>query len=197
MHRAKLAKFCGGRQHQNVVLKCGKIGYTDIRSMKDLVFSTEQDSKASKPIEGKFYLFLDQVTDPQNFGSILRSAFFIGVDGVIVNKANACGLTPVVSKVSSGAVEFIPLYCVKFVSHFFEDAKKDPLNFKIISTNLNDTDLKEAAFDSKNNMTEEIEKEDDENEDDVITFGDLDLPLGSPNKSTTPLKSTEGLISLD
>ena len=87
-----------------------------------------------------------------------------------------------VSKVSSGAVEFIPIYCVKFVSHFFEDAKKDPLNFKIISTNLNDTDLKEAAFDSKNNMSEEIEKEDDENEDDIITFGDLDLPLGSPNK---------------
>jgi len=197
MHRAKLAKFCGGRQHQNVVLKCGKIGYTDIRSMKDLIFSTEQDSKASKPIEGKFYLFLDQVTDPQNFGSILRSAFFIGVDGVIVNKANACGLTPVVSKVSSGAVEFIPIYSVKFVSHFFEDAKKDPLNFKIISTNLNDTDLKEAAFDYKNNQSEEIEKENDENEDDVITFGDLDLPLGSPNKSTTPLKSTEGLISLD
>ena len=27
MHRAKLAKFCGGRHHQNVVMKCGKIGY--------------------------------------------------------------------------------------------------------------------------------------------------------------------------
>ena len=73
-----------------------------------------------------------------NFGSILRSAMFIGVDGVIVNKTNACGLTPVVSKVSSGALEFIPLYNVKFVSHFFEDAKKAPLNFKVISTNLED-----------------------------------------------------------
>ena len=57
MHRAKLAKFCGGRNHQNVVLKCGKIGYTDIRSMKDLVL--EQDSSPGKPVEGKFYLFLD------------------------------------------------------------------------------------------------------------------------------------------
>lgn len=63
---------------------------------------------------------------------------FIGVDGVIVNKANSCGLTPVVSKVSSGALEFIPLYSVKFVSHFFSDAKKSPLNFKVISTNLED-----------------------------------------------------------
>lgn len=63
MHRAKLAKFCGGRQHQNVVLKCGKIGYTDIRSMKDLVIG-QDTSTEDKPIEGKFYLFLDQVTDP-------------------------------------------------------------------------------------------------------------------------------------
>jgi len=61
---------------------------------------------------------LDQVTDPQNFGSILRSAMFIGVDGVIVNRKNACGLTPVVSKVSSGALEFIPLYSVKYAAGF-------------------------------------------------------------------------------
>ena len=56
MHRSKMAKFCGGRQHQNVILKCGKIGYTDIRSMKDLVMNNEEDQGA---IEGKFYLFLD------------------------------------------------------------------------------------------------------------------------------------------
>ena len=47
---------------------------------------------------------------------------FIGVDGVIVNQTNACGITPTVSKVSSGAVEFIPLYSVKFVKKFLEDA---------------------------------------------------------------------------
>ena len=68
MHRAKLSKFCGGRQHQNVVLKSGKLGYTDIRSMKDIVFATspeEQDRRGEdgipelKPVSGKFYLFLD------------------------------------------------------------------------------------------------------------------------------------------
>ena len=47
---------------------------------------------------------------------------FIGVDGVIVNHKNACGLAPTVSKVSSGALEFIPLYSVRFVSKFMEDA---------------------------------------------------------------------------
>ncbi len=47
---------------------------------------------------------------------------FIGVDGVLVNATNACGLTPTVSKVSSGALEFIPLYSVKFVKPFMMDA---------------------------------------------------------------------------
>ena len=63
---------------------------------------------------------------------------FIGVDGVIVNRANACGLTPTVSKVSSGALEFMPINSVKFVSKFLEEAKRDPYNVKIISTNLED-----------------------------------------------------------
>jgi len=88
----------------------------------------------------------------------LRSALFIGVDGVIVNKSNACGLTPVVSKVSSGAIEFIPLYSVKFVSHFFDDAKKSPLNFKVISTSLE----MEPAENTENTQNEDYSDVDHE-----------------------------------
>lgn len=61
---------------------------------------------------------------------------FIGADAVIVNSKNACGLTPTVSKVSSGALEFIPLYSVRFVSKFLEDAQHSLHNFKIISTDI-------------------------------------------------------------
>ena len=60
-----------------------------------------------------------------NFGSILRSAMFLGVDAIVVNRKDACGLTPTVSKVSSGALEFLPLYQVKFVKEFLEDIKKN------------------------------------------------------------------------
>jgi tRNA G18 (ribose-2'-O)-methylase SpoU len=60
---------------------------------------------------------------------------FIGVDSVIVNKQDACGLTPAVSKVSSGALEFLPLYSVKFVPKFLEKAKEE---YKIISTNIDE-----------------------------------------------------------
>ena len=72
---------------------------------------------------------MDQITDPQNFGSILRSAMFLGVDAVIVNKRNACGLTPTVSKVSSGALEFLPIYSIKFVSKFSLGKKPEFFSF--------------------------------------------------------------------
>ena len=60
---------------------------------------------------------------------------FLGADGVIVNKENCCSLSPAVSKVSSGALEFLPLHQVKFVSKFLEDIKERH-KFKIISTDL-------------------------------------------------------------
>ena len=63
---------------------------------------------------------------------------FIGVDGIIVNRLNACGLTPAVSKVSSGALEMMPMFQVKFVKPFLEDAVEKH-NFKIISTNIDDS----------------------------------------------------------
>lgn len=201
MHRAKLAKFCNGRHHQNVVLKCSKIGYTDVRSIKDIldlnVSSEQANTQQGKPaVTGKFYLFLDQVTDPQNFGSILRSAMFIGVDGIIVNRRNACGLTPVVSKVSSGALEFIPLYSVKFLSHFFDDAKKPPYNFKIISTNLADDEGRTnqdggkdgAANDGHSDFEEDdvIGYSSSEGDEDEIKFGDMDSELNN-SSGLTPL----------
>ena len=53
-----------------------------------------------------------------------------------MNHKNACGLTPTVSKVSSGALEFIPLYSVRFVSKFFEDCQNGVQGFKVISTDI-------------------------------------------------------------
>lgn len=97
---------------------------------------------------------------------------FIGVDGVIVNKTNACGLTPTVSKVSSGALEFVPLYSVKFVSHFFEDAKKAPMNFSVVSTSL---DEESDNFDAENNSKGGFGSDDDDfGDQDQIVFGGME-----------------------
>lgn len=51
------------------------------------------------------WLALDQVSDPQNLGAVIRSAHFLGVTGVVLCAKNSAPLSPVVSKASAGALE--------------------------------------------------------------------------------------------
>ena len=57
-------------------------------------------------------LVLDHVQDPHNLGACLRSADAAGVDGVISTRDQSVGITPVVSKVASGAADTMPYYRV-------------------------------------------------------------------------------------
>jgi len=50
---------------------------------------------------------LDHLEDPRNLGAITRSAEVLGIRGVIIPKNRAADLTPVVSKSSAGAVEYV------------------------------------------------------------------------------------------
>jgi len=63
-------------------------------------------------LEQPLLLVLDGVQDPHNLGACLRTADAAGVDAVIVPQDRAVGLTPVVRKVASGAVETMPFYQV-------------------------------------------------------------------------------------
>lgn len=54
-----------------------------------------------------FYLILDQIKDPQNLGSIIRSVEAAGVDGIIIPKKQSASITPGVIKASAGAVEHV------------------------------------------------------------------------------------------
>mmetsp|Transcript_12725 Transcript_12725/g.21448 ORF Transcript_12725/g.21448 Transcript_12725/m.21448 type:complete len:227 (+) Transcript_12725:116-796(+) len=158
MGRNQLSDFTKSRPHQNVVLKVSKLEQINIQRFSDIqVFNSLGKTKA-KVGRGKLILFIDGVTDPQNFGSILRSAMFLGVDAIIVNKKDACGLTPTVSKVSSGALEFLPIYSVKFVKDFLADLKKNQ-DFLIVSTNI-DEDGKEILNTEEENNLEEPEEVD-------------------------------------
>jgi 23S rRNA (guanosine2251-2'-O)-methyltransferase len=55
------------------------------------------------------FIFLDQVSDPQNIGSILRSAAVFGARAVVATTNNCPELTPAIAKAASGAVEIVPL----------------------------------------------------------------------------------------
>ena len=75
-------------------------------------------------------LILDHVMDPQNVGSILRTALAADVDAVLVSKNRACHLTETVRKVSKGASEIVPFVIVNNIKYVLKNLKN--LNFNIL-----------------------------------------------------------------
>jgi len=69
-------------------------------------------------------LVLDGLQDPHNFGACIRSADAAGVDAVVVPADNSVGITPVVRKVASGAVETMPVYQVTNLQRVFKKLKQ-------------------------------------------------------------------------
>lgn len=86
--------------HQGVALKTGGYPYSDLERIIQTAESQEQ------PI---FVLLLDQIQDPQNFGTLLRSAEAFGVHGVILPLARTASVTPAVVNASSGATEMLQI----------------------------------------------------------------------------------------
>jgi 23S rRNA (guanosine2251-2'-O)-methyltransferase len=62
--------------------------------------------------EGRVVLALDQISDPQNLGTILRCAAFFGVDGVLVLKNRSAEVTPLVARVAVGGAELVDTFRV-------------------------------------------------------------------------------------
>src|SRR6266516_5644246 len=71
-----------------------------------------------------FVLILDGITDPQNFGAILRVADGFGVDLVVIPEHDSVGLTPVAVKASAGASEWVQVAQVTNLSRAIETLKK-------------------------------------------------------------------------
>ena len=85
-------------QHQGVVLEAGHYPYMDISDILD-------NAKAKN--EPLFVLLLDTLQDPQNFGTLLRTAEAVGVHGIILPLARTVEVTPAVVNASSGASEHL------------------------------------------------------------------------------------------
>jgi len=71
-----------------------------------------------------FFLILDEVQDPHNLGACFRIASAFNLSGIIVPKNNSVGITPVVSKVASGAVNHIPFFSVTNLSRTIDLLKE-------------------------------------------------------------------------
>ncbi len=88
------------RHHQAVALNTGGYPYSDLESIIKLAESR------GEPI---FVLLLDLIQDPQNLGTLLRSAEAFGVHGVILPLARTASVTPAVVNASSGATEMLQI----------------------------------------------------------------------------------------
>jgi len=74
--------------------------------------------------DANFVLILDGITDPQNFGAILRVADAFGVIVVVIPQHESVGLTPAAVKASAGASEWVPVAQVTNLARTIEDLKK-------------------------------------------------------------------------
>ncbi|HEX9161630.1 MAG TPA: 23S rRNA (guanosine(2251)-2'-O)-methyltransferase RlmB [Thermoanaerobaculia bacterium] len=72
----------------------------------------------------RFVLILDGITDPQNFGAILRVADGFGVDLVVIPQHESVGLTPAAVKASAGASQWVPVAQATNLARSIEALKK-------------------------------------------------------------------------
>lgn len=111
----KLDQLSEGGNHQGVI---AYVAAHDYKSIDDIFENAEK--KGHSP----FIVILDKITDPHNFGSIIRTANCAGVDGIIIPKRGSVGLNEVVAKTSAGAIEYVPVCKVTNIAQTI-DALKD------------------------------------------------------------------------
>ena len=108
----RLDGFYGGGRHQGVVARV---------EVRDLLKDLDQ---VLEGVEKPLLLLLDGVTDPHNLGACLRVANAAGAHAVIAPKDRACGITPAVSKVASGAAESTPYLMVTNLARTLAEIKE-------------------------------------------------------------------------
>lgn len=96
-----------------------------------------------------FYINIDGIEDPYNFGYALRSLYAAGVDGVILSKRNWLGASGVVCRASAGASEKIDFYISE--NEEYIDLFKNQ-GYKVVCSDMEnavpmyDTDLKKPIL---------------------------------------------------
>ena len=98
--RRKLDTMCEGLNHQGIVAKVTPFKYCEVNDILEFA-----EKKEEKP----FIIILDEIEDPHNLGSIIRTAELCGVHGIIIPKRRNVGVTSTVYKCSAGAIEHMKI----------------------------------------------------------------------------------------
>lgn len=136
--REKLEILTEGANHQGIAASIAETSYTDF---DDFI-------KACEHKEGyKLVLILDGVEDPNNLGSIIRTAAAAGVDGIILPKRRSAQVTGAVYKTSAGTVDKVNIIQVSNLANAIEELKN--ANFWVVSA---EADSNTNYFDVDYNM---------------------------------------------
>lgn len=129
VERAKLDKISETGAHQGVIAYVAAKDYVEVGDILQI---------ASDKGEAPFIVICDDITDPHNLGSIIRTANAAGVHGVIIPKHNGAGLSATVAKTSAGAIEFTPVAKVSSIAQTIEKLKKQ--NIWVIGADMDGAD---------------------------------------------------------
>ncbi len=113
--RKKLDSMSVTGSHQGVIAIVTPYKYFGVEEI--LAYAEE---KGEKP----FILVLDEIEDPHNLGSIIRTAETAGVHGIIISKRRNVGITPTVYKTSAGAIEYMKIAKVSNINSVIDELKK-------------------------------------------------------------------------
>ncbi len=112
--KSKLDSLSDGN-HQGIIAYVASYDYGTIDDLFD---------RAEQKGEDPFFIILDELEDPHNFGSILRTADATGVHGVIIPKRRSVGLTATVAKTAAGAIEHVPVVRVTNIANTIDELKE-------------------------------------------------------------------------
>jgi 23S rRNA (guanosine2251-2'-O)-methyltransferase len=104
--------------HQGVALEAGPYPYARLDACLQL---------ARQRSEPPLLLMLDHLEDPQNLGTLLRTAEAMGVHGVVIPERRAAGITPAVTNASAGAVEHLQVVQVTNLAQTLDGLKRQGL----------------------------------------------------------------------
>jgi len=114
MEREQLDKLTRFGHHQGVALKTTGYPYVGV---EEILAAAEADENA-------LVVVLDHLEDPQNVGSILRTACAVGATGVIIPEDRACGITPAAVRASAGGAEHLQVAHVVNLVRAVQDFKE-------------------------------------------------------------------------
>jgi len=106
----EITALAGTDAHQGVVAEVSPYPYADAAELL--------------ATENPFIVALDEVTDPQNLGAVIRTAECAGATGVVIPERRSAEVTGAVAKASAGAVEHLPVARVRNLADFLGEAKQ-------------------------------------------------------------------------